>query len=185
MTFRIDLRLMRNDIHDSRLAVKLINSNLDWFFFDEPITITQHQEFMERSITRGDKPFVIEKNGISCGTIGLYAIDKKSASTQWGHFTIDSQHQGIGTIAEYMLLDYIFLENKFDYTYCHTLATNQTMIHLQEGKFGFTREATLAKHVIKKGQHFDVFKFGLTSIKWTKQRQKFSGLTPFIGKVKT
>jgi UDP-4-amino-4,6-dideoxy-N-acetyl-beta-L-altrosamine N-acetyltransferase len=178
----VNLRPMTASLQDTELCVRLVNEYLPYFFFDKEIDREQHLAFVERSRNSGDLLFIIESNDVPCGMVSIYRIEEAQHRATWGRFAVDSLFSGVGAIVEYMVLQHVFESLQLNRLYCEVLADNTAVMKLHQ-KFGFQREGTLRKHLVKDGTFRDVVLYGLLADEWREIKARRSSISRNAGDV--
>jgi len=118
---------------------------------------TRHRQYF--SVFSGDNKLV--------GLIGGEHIDEISKKLEMKKFIGDRDYQGkgIGKIATFLFLYYVFVIREFNKVYIHSLDTNIKNINLNS-KFGFELEGILYSDVNVDSNFKDVLRMGLLKSDW-------------------
>jgi len=147
----------------------------DFMYTDHEITVEEHDAWFEKALEDPDACYLIlEQLGAPVAFTNFTSIDRKNNKCIWG-FYLTSSHpqQGTGSVMAWFLLDHCFRTMGLRKLYCESFAFNCKACSLYL-KFGFTQEAHLRQHILKKGRYEDVLGFGLLSEEWSQLRDNLA-----------
>ncbi|MHB2148633.1 GNAT family N-acetyltransferase [Calditrichota bacterium LG25] len=101
------------------------------------------------------------------GIIGAENIDEVNRKVEMKKFigATEYRNRGIGKLATFLFLYYVFEILNFQKIYIHSLDTNIKNINLNS-KFGFELEGILYSEVLIDGKSYDVLRMSLLREKW-------------------
>jgi len=133
------------------------------------ISKDEHMRWFEGLRSEGSdrKVWIIFYKGVSTGVINLLNIDYENKITDWGLYIGETAYRGlgIGSIALYRLMEYVFDKMNFHKMYTSVLENNPDALNLYK-KFGFKEEGRLRKHILRDGKYIDVFLIGILKEEW-------------------
>jgi RimJ/RimL family protein N-acetyltransferase len=171
----INLVKLRDCPEHNGVAIKLLNQYIDFLYNEVPVTEESHKKFIASPDRGSEYLWAIEKDGIVCGIVSVYHIDNKNRKCEWGRFMVDENHKGVGSVVEYMVLDFVFNVLNMNKLYCEVLIMNDPVISMHK-KFGFATEGMLLDHVYKKGTPMDVMYLALKKSEWSAYQDRFAKL---------
>lgn len=112
------------------------------------------------------------------GYISLSNIDYRNSRADWSGLVIgkEHQHQGYGTQALYLLLEYAFEELGLNRVASSWLAENTVALALAK-KLGFRQEGVLRDYVYKGGRRRDIILMSVLRTEFEQLRQSCSAIT--------
>lgn len=171
----INLVKLRDCIEHNEVAVRLLNTYMDFLYNEIPVTEDSHKNFLKQIEKSSDFLWAIEKDKEICGIVSVYHIDEKNKKCEWGRFMVDEKYKGVGSVVEYMVLDFVFNVLNMNKLYCEVLIMNDPVISMHK-KFGFITEGLFLDHVFKKGAPMDVMYLALRKSEWNIHKDKFQKL---------
>lgn len=130
----------------------------------------------------GDFYFIVEKarGAIPVGTIGIYDIDFKSKSAEWGRWLI---MPGSSAAVESALLLYRFAFNvlKLEHVYCRTVVEN-CAVHSFHSSCGLLSTRRIPKYVEIGGVSYDVVEQSINRDIWAGVENRLSKLSLALAK---
>lgn len=174
------LKKIRDIESHTNLAIRLLNDNNQHFYSEVGIDAASHRNFI-KSIPN-DLLWVIESGGKLCGIVSVYHIDNKNKKCEWGRFVVDSGAVGVGSIVEFMVLDFVFEKLGIHKLYCEVFKKNYNVIKMHQ-KFGFIVEGEFKDFIFKNNEYHDVLYLSLLQDDWKGIRPRF--LKIFDGKTGT
>ena len=155
------IRLREPYPSDAPLIVEWRNASRKFFFGEDPITLADHRQFMQR---RDGFYFIIERieDGKPVGVIALYNVSYRHKRAEYGRFLIapEERRKGYGEEALRLLLRFAFGELGLFKVYGDILSNNHAAIRLDR-KIGFFKEALFPKHVLKDGKRHNVMRMAI------------------------
>jgi len=142
------------------------------------ITKEEHKKWIEKLINDDTaKAWIIKYNEKPVGLVSLSNIDYKNKSTEWGFYLADEsvRGKGIGSVALYKLIEYVFEKMNFDKMKTMVLENNFVALKLYE-KFGFKREGKLKEKLVRDGKQIDVFLMELLKEDWEITKEKIKNI---------
>jgi UDP-4-amino-4,6-dideoxy-N-acetyl-beta-L-altrosamine N-acetyltransferase len=172
----VNLVKMRDVSEHTELVLRLISECRPYLYSDRTVTAETHRAFLA-SLPPDDNLWIFERDGLPVGVVSVYHKDFTNSRCEWGRFMLDSRCRGggIGSIVEFMILDFVFRRLKFHKLFCEVLSENETVVSLHQ-KFGFTVEGTFRQHVMKAGMFRDVTYLGIFEDEWEAKRGRFEAM---------
>lgn len=152
------------------LAVRLLNQNIQYFYNDAVITPEGHRKFI--GSIPDDYLWIIEKDGQPCGMVSVYHIDNKNKKCEWGRFVIDSTVRGVGSVVEFMILEFVFKTLGMNKLYCEVFEENTHVVKMHE-KFGFSIDGKFREHIWKGNRFLDVVYLSMIFKEWEDKKTRF------------
>lgn len=120
------------------------------------------------------KYMVIHYKNTPVGMIYLTNIDLTSKHCEWGIYIGDTKYQtrGVGAMATYKLLNYVFDELGMNKIISMVLSYNKSAINLNES-FGFSREGYYKEQCFKNDKFIDMIGYAMLKKDWIKLREYF------------
>ena len=143
-----------------------------WMYTDHAITPEEHARWYAAALRDPSRSYwIIEVDGAAAGLVNLYDLDPRNARCSWAYYLADpgSRGRGVGAFVEFLVLEQVFIERGLNKLWCEVLLDNEAVWKLHQS-FGFTREATLRQHIIKRGRFTDVIGLGLLRGEWLSLR---------------
>ena len=143
-----------------------------YMFTDHLITLEEHERWFKEIL--GDprrRYWIISHNQKDVGLANLYGIDATNKRAYWGSYLANegSRGKGVGAVAGYLVLRYVFDELHFNRLCCEVLVANSAAMNLYKS-FGFVQEAYFRQHIIKNGQFVDVVSLALLREDWVQRK---------------
>jgi hypothetical protein len=158
------VRNWRNDKNVSR-----------YMYTDHYITKEEHQRWIE-NLKKGTtaKAWIIRYNGKPVGLVSLSDIDYKNKTASWGFYIADEtlRGKGIGSATLYKLMKYVFDEMNFNKMHTMVLENNPVAMQLYE-KFGFKKEETFRKHILKNSKFHNIVRMAILREEWASLRDQY------------
>lgn len=162
----------RNDIE---LIRQWRNSDLinNVSFSEKKITEEMQKKWYEKvSEEKNFLHWMIISNGKAVGYAAIRSIDIQNSRCEFASLYLgdeDALGTGVGAIAEFLVIEYVYEHYNLRKIYCEVLETNPKVILLHK-KFGFEIEGVLKDHY-KKGEAFTgVCLLGLFKENWDKKK---------------
>jgi len=154
------IELVRNWRNSEIVRKYMINTHF--------ITKNEHKKWI--STLKKDnnaKAWVINYNKKPVGLAYLTNIEYKNKTTDWGLYIADDtmRGKGIGSVALYKLMEYVFDEMNFNEMHTKVLENNPKAMKLYE-KFGFKIKEKLEKKLVRDRKHINVILFGISKKDW-------------------
>lgn len=102
---------------------------------------------------------------------GLISLDLKKIS--WAFYISNESLRGLGAVAEYIFLNKLFTNLKFERIFCEVFDYNGSVIKLHE-KFGFKKVSSKKLYVKSLQKNHDLIKLVLKKNDWFKVEEKMS-----------
>ena len=169
----ISLELIKE--HHASAAFTLLNENREYLAPWIP-TVTQVKTLddfytflkgvKKRHDERQEKAFVITRDGILIGKIGLYYIDHQNRIAKIGYW-IGEQHQGQGVITKCCraLIDYAFNILELNRIEIKCATENKKSQEIPE-RLGFTREGVMREGELHQDKFLDMFLYAILRCDW-------------------
>jgi UDP-4-amino-4,6-dideoxy-N-acetyl-beta-L-altrosamine N-acetyltransferase len=128
------------------------------------ITKEEHQRWIEKLKTQNTaKAWIIRYNGKPVGLVSLPHIDYTKKTAEWGFYIADetARGKGIGSVALYQLMDYVFEKLHFNTMTTFVLEHNPVAIYMYE-KFGFKRDEKGTQQLNRDGRTIAVYRMVIT-----------------------
>jgi len=160
----VSLSPLRSELY-STVAAWLDNSAIKYSFItqfpDKENTLREYFEHRTRSY------FTIYYEDKPVGLIGADHVDENSRKVEMRKFIADKDMQGmgIGKLATFLFLYYVFVHLKFNKVYIYSGNTNIRNINLNS-KFGFELEGVLIEETSYGDRMRDVVRMGLLRSRW-------------------
>jgi len=178
----INLVRIRDCQEHTELAVRLLTEYRDFLYSETTVTPETHRSFIA-SLPKEDYMWVVERDGSLCGLVSAYHFDSKNRKCEWGRFMVDEDFRGVGSVVEYMVIDFVFQKLGIHKLLCEVLEDNGSVFRMHE-KFGFRIEGTLRDHIFKAGAFRNIVYMGMIDSEWSACRERFYNLFQNkIGKV--
>jgi UDP-4-amino-4,6-dideoxy-N-acetyl-beta-L-altrosamine N-acetyltransferase len=142
-----------------------------YMYTSHEISEAEHRGWLESLMGNcRQSVFVIVLDDTAVGVVSLNAINAVHLTADWA-FYLDSalQGKGIGSLVEFWMLDYAFLNAGLEKLNCEVLETNPAVIRMHQ-KFGFTLEGVRRKNIAKGDVRVDVILLGITRDEWIARR---------------
>lgn len=145
------------------------------FMYQESlITPDEHRAWFES--LRGDrrrKYWVMCVGDKPAGLVNLVSIDRRNLTCEWAFYIGEAwaQKLGLGRIAEFHTLDYVFFFLNLEKLNCAVLDFNKAVVNMHKG-FGFQVEGQVRSQILKAEGRRDVVLLGLTRSEWLQSRDR-------------
>ncbi|GAA4479823.1 GNAT family protein [Microbacterium panaciterrae] len=125
----------------------------------------------ERDATRsGNLGFVIDVDGETVGTVGLFDIDELSRHAEVGIALSPAvRGRGIGTDAIRQIVEFAFVRANLRRVHLEVISSNAAAIRVYE-KAGFIVEGRQREHAWVRGGYEDIVRMGLLRSEWSAGR---------------
>lgn len=134
------------------------------------IGVQEHLDWWNRVRQREDlKYFMYELLGRPSGIVGFTGIDVINKNSSWAFYASPDAPKGVGTMMEFLALEFAFNELALHKLYCEVLAFNAPVIKLHQ-KFGFKIEGVLREQHVVDDKFVDIYQLGLFESEWFEQR---------------
>lgn len=171
----IHLERIKDCKEHTEVAVTLLNKYMDYLYNDVPVTEESHKNFIKSLEGKNEYLWVIKKDEEICGIVSVYHVDTKNRKCEWGRFIVDEKYKGVGSVVEFMVIDFVFNTLKMNKLYCEVMVMNDLTIKLHK-KFGFETEGIFVDHVWKKDGFRSVMSLSLNAGQWKAFRGRFAAL---------
>jgi UDP-4-amino-4,6-dideoxy-N-acetyl-beta-L-altrosamine N-acetyltransferase len=144
-----------------------------YMYTDHVIGVEEHEAWFNRTIhDDASKYWIIVCDGEDVGLVNLYGIDRRNQRCYWAFYVVSPnvRGKGVGTAAEYFVLQTVFDELKLNKLCCEVLDFNQGVVRMHKS-FGFVQEGLFRKHVMKGGEAHDVVCLSLLKQEWEASRE--------------
>jgi UDP-4-amino-4,6-dideoxy-N-acetyl-beta-L-altrosamine N-acetyltransferase len=159
---------------DIELIRKWRNSDLinNVSFSNQYISAEMQQEWFEKiSKDNNGRHWIITADNNAVGYASVKNIDIENSRCEFASLYLGEPAMlgsGIGAIAEYFLIDYVYNNLNVRKIFCEVLETNSKVIGLHK-KFGFEVEGILKDHY-KKDKFISVYILALFKENWEKKK---------------
>lgn len=112
--------------------------------------------------------WIITYNNMSIGYAAIKNIDLKNKRCEFASLYVGENEyfmSGLGAIAEYQVIDYVFSKLDINKVFCEVLEFNKSVLQLHK-KFGFVSEGILEKHYCLDGKFENVVLLALFRANW-------------------
>ncbi len=160
-----DLDMLREWINDQDIARRVGG-------FTFPVSrAEQHDWFLKTQADTRSRRFMIDVNGETIGTTGLWEIDwrNRHALTGIKLGTAASRGRGFGSDAIMALAAYAFQQVGLNRLWTEILVTNQPSYHAYVERCGWVVEGRLRQHVFRDGEFLDQYRIGLLADEFRSQ----------------
>ncbi|MBZ5653918.1 MAG: UDP-4-amino-4,6-dideoxy-N-acetyl-beta-L-altrosamine N-acetyltransferase [Acidobacteriia bacterium] len=140
----------------------------DYMYTDHVISPEEHAAWFARVLKDpAYKYWIIVSEGEDVGLVNLYDIDPVNRRCYWAFYVVSPnvRGKGVGTYAEYTVLNYVFDELKFEKLCCEVLSFNQGVVEMHR-RFGFVQEGLFRKHILKRDAFHDVVCLAILKEEW-------------------
>lgn len=140
----------------------------DYMYTDHVISPEEHAAWFSKILKDPScKYWVIVCDGEDVGVLYLYNIDQKNHRCYWGFYVISPnvRGKGVGSYAEFTILNYVFDELKLQKLCCEVLAFNAGVVEMHR-RFGFQQEGLFRKHIMKGGTFNDIVCLAILREEW-------------------
>ncbi len=139
-----------------------------YMYTDHAISPEEHAAWFNRiSSDPSCKYWIVVCDGEDVGVAWIFDIDQRNLRCYWGFYlgSANVRGKGVGRVAEYSVLRYVFDELKLNKLCGEVLGFNQAVMNMHMG-FGFVQEGYFRKHVLKNGVMQDIFCIGMLQEEW-------------------
>lgn len=157
------IRLWRNDDGIRR-----------FMYQDDVISPEQHRRWIESlKGNRSKKYWVMHADGKPAGVVDLVGIDARNKNCEWAFYIGEAWalKLGLGRIAEFHTLDYVFLDLGLEKLNCAVLDFNKAVVNMHKS-FGFQEEGFLRSQIERAEGRCGVHLLGLTRPEWLEGRAR-------------
>lgn len=144
-----------------------------FMYQDDLISPEQHRRWLESIKANPTKKYWVPYvDGRPSGLVNLVNIDRRNKNCEWAFYVADplSQKTGLGRIAEFHTLDYVFLTLELEKLNCAVLDFNQAVINMHKG-FGFREEGFLREQIQRPEGRCGIQLLGMTRQEWLATRE--------------
>lgn len=126
-----------------------------------PLSEGQEQQFVDSLADTEDVHVLVCVEGEPAGIVGMNDLEATLGNAELGYM-LHPDHWGKGymTDAARRLARYGFEDRRLHKVYANAFETNPASQRVLE-KVGFEREGTLREHAFVRGEHVDVYRYGL------------------------
>ncbi len=124
-----------------------------FMYTDHIIPPDEHRSWLNAALTdRSQRHWIIHYDGSPVGLVSVTNIDAWHSSAKWAFYLASPnvRGKGVGSVVEFLTLEFVFEELGLRRLSCEVLAFNQQVIAMHES-FGFRREGQL-RNAIRKGE---------------------------------
>jgi UDP-4-amino-4,6-dideoxy-N-acetyl-beta-L-altrosamine N-acetyltransferase len=143
-----------------------------YMYTDHEISPVEHAAWFERvKNDASSKYWIIVCDGEDAGLAWLFSIDRRNQRCYWGFYlgNPNARGKGAGSVAEYLVLRYVFEDLKLNKLCGEVLAFNQAVVNMHK-KFGFVQEGYFRKHIMKDGELHDIYCIAMFHEEWQTQK---------------
>ncbi|UQX88296.1 GNAT family N-acetyltransferase [Jatrophihabitans telluris] len=136
-----------------------------------PRSLAMLSEFFDELVKEKDSfGFVIEADGTCIGDIGLFHLDRLSATAEVGIGIGDKDYwgKGYGREAMRLIVEYGFRMQNLRKIWLETHATNERALRCYQA-VGFVEEGLQRSHVYSGGEYVDLVLMGLLRTDWDRR----------------
>ena len=129
-----------------------------------------------------DYYFIIEnlKTGLMEGTVGVYDIDRKLNTGEWGRWIL-KKNSPAAIESAMLIYKYIFEELCLDSVYCRTLEMNVKVVNFHTS-CGLRTDKKLLDYVLINGSSYDAIQQILTLDEWPDVNNKLQNLANLLNR---
>ena len=145
-----------------------------YMYRDHYISPEAHERWLsEMGADPTRRYWIISQGEVNFGLVNLYQISVPDRRCYWAFYLArpGARGRGVGTCTEYLILQRVFEEMKFNRLCCEVLASNQTVIEMHR-KFGFVQEGYFRQHVIKGEKPMDVVSLAMLREEWERKKSE-------------
>jgi UDP-4-amino-4,6-dideoxy-N-acetyl-beta-L-altrosamine N-acetyltransferase len=162
------LRDVRPDDRDMIREWRNTPKVADYMYTDHVISPEEHAAWFSKVLSNPSyKYWIIVCDGEDVGLVNLYNIDRTNQRCYWAFYVISPnvRGKGVGSYAEYTVLNYVFGELKLEKLCCEVLAFNDGVVEMHR-RFGFVQEGLFRKHIMKRGALNDIVCLAILRQEW-------------------
>ena len=162
------LRNVRLDDMDMIREWRNLPKVADYMYTDHVISPEEHSAWFSRVLKDpAYKYWIIVCDGEDVGLVNLYDVDQENRRCYWAFYIVSAnvRGKGVGSYAEYTVLNYVFDELKFEKLCCEVLSFNEGVVEMHR-RFGFMQEGLFRKHILKRGAFNDVVCLAILKEEW-------------------
>lgn len=145
-----------------------------FMYSDHVISEAEHHAWLKSALTcASQRHWIIELDETPVGLASVTKIDSVHASADWAFYLASTavRGRGVGSVVEYRVLEFAFLELGLKRLSCAVLAFNGPVIAMHES-FGFEREGLLRSAIQKNEERVDVVILSQLQEEWLALRPK-------------
>jgi UDP-4-amino-4,6-dideoxy-N-acetyl-beta-L-altrosamine N-acetyltransferase len=168
----IALRDIRPEDRDKIRSWRNLPEISQYMYTDHFITPEEHESWFQNLHKDPMRRYwIITDHQMDFGLVYLYNIDDHRRSCYWGFYIAnpDGRGRGVGSFAEYSVLQYVFDKMGFNRLCCEVLVPNQSVIQLHK-RFGFVQEGYFRQHIFKGGKPMDVVFLAILNQEWESKK---------------
>lgn len=177
----IELRPLEGD-DETRLLNWRNDPDISRFmYYDHVISVAEHHAWLQNALTSASqRHWIIQLDEVPVGLASVTKINPVHGSAEWAFYLAPPtvRGRGVGSVVEYRVLEFAFIELGLKRLSCAVLAFNEPVIAMHES-FGFEREGVLRKAIQKNDERVDVVLLAQLQEEWFTLRgrisQKLSG----------
>ena len=132
----------------------------------EIITRENHFQFIRNLNEDSSKRYfgVLYCNSV-IGAVSLVDIDEQKKSASWGFYIGEKPIKGIGSIVEYLFIEFVFNILNFNHLFCEVFEENVSVIKLHR-RFGFSQNKKLYDYARINNTIHNGIQMGLEKTTW-------------------
>jgi len=135
------------------------------------ISIEEHMDWWEKNHLVGNsKYFMYEDKSQPLGIVSITNIMLCDSNASWAFYASPEAKKGIGSMMEFLVLDFVFKELSLHKLWCEVLAFNESVIKMHK-KFGFKCEGVFRGQHYADDEYIDVHRLGILKSEWLEQRE--------------
>jgi len=168
------LRELRDSDHEQLLAWRNSPEVSRYMFTDRATTTEEHDRwFAGLRLDSARRYWVIHHGQRDLGVANLADLDFGGRRGSFGIYLADPavRGRGLGTLAEWELIEHVFGTLCLETLCCEVLTFNTRMIALQE-RFGFVEQRALRRAIRKGDEMHEVATFHLRAVDWRQTRPR-------------
>ena len=140
----------------------------DYMYTDHQISLEEHAAWFEKTLADCTRKYwIIACDGEDVGLVNLYNIDQKHRRCYWAFYIVSDnvRGKGVGSFAEFHVLEYVFSTLGLEKLCCEVLAFNRGVVEMHR-RFGFVQEGVFRKHIMKSGTLQDIVCLAILKDEW-------------------
>jgi UDP-4-amino-4,6-dideoxy-N-acetyl-beta-L-altrosamine N-acetyltransferase len=138
------------------------------------ISRDEHEQWFHDLLSRDDRQgWIIRMDGSRVGAAFVHNIDQDNSRATWAFYLAEpsTRGRGVGSGAEFLVLDEVFVNMKLHKLCGEVLSFNQAVLALHR-KFGFVEEGVLREHWRRDGEWVDVHIIAMFRDSWLSRRDE-------------
>lgn len=142
-------------------------------FTQHDIGLEEHARWFERiSADSAFRHWIIMYADRPVGVVNLANIDSGSRRSEFGIYLgeDDIRGKGIGSCAQYLLMEFVFGSMELDELWCEVLANNEDALKMYRG-LGLRQVREEVKHTSANAESFNICRLAISRKEWLRVRE--------------